>query len=90
MYSRMNKPLTDEQMLEIYRRSHTEKQTNIFFADFEKTKEDFRKISAKMTDDMYVGIAVTEEEKKIIKQYNKTARHLAKLQDTLHRLSWCL
>ena len=86
----MGKLLTDEELLENYRMRCSEKEFELFRKDFEQSKINLMLLWSQMTPDMFGGIANTDEEKQIIKRYNKMCRHVDKLRGKMERLSWCL
>lgn len=88
---KMGRALTIEEMLERYRHSCvTEKQYNAFAEDFYQTQQDLAEVNKLMTHSMLQGRAADEEEKLIIKRYNKLTRHYVKLMYILERPSWRL
>ena len=88
---KMGRPLTLEEMLERYKIGCvSEKQYNVFVEDLYQTKQDLAEVYGLMTDDMLQGKANNEEEKRIIKRYNKITRHYTKLMDILERRNWRL
>lgn len=88
--NRMSGTFTTEYLLYRYRLSHGERDYELFVADINKTIEELDEVRKSMTEPMYQGIANNEQERNIIKQYNKIMRHYDKLIKTLIRLAWCL
>ncbi len=82
------KLLTIDELLELHRRNTTEKAHKIFCEDFYQTQEDLKEVCSYMSDAMFQGKADSEQEKLIIKRYNKLCVHHSNLMKTLERLSW--
>lgn len=85
MYNKLARQLTLEELLEIHKLRSTEKEHKAFSEDVYQTLADLEETKKLMTNDMLQGISSTNEEKLIIKRYNKICRHYNKLMSLLGR-----
>lgn len=63
----------------------SEKERDKFIKDYNETKTKLKEINEVMTDKMYKGVYFSEEERLVIRKYNKLRKHYDKLVGWIKR-----